>query len=56
MKYLLSLMLVTAMTCIEVYSSFAHNVKRCENSEAICYIYYAGNRGGISCKFKEQEQ
>lgn len=59
-KYLLSLMLVAIMTCIDV----GNHIKRCENEEVICYVYDSGWAGfaksgrgaGISCKFKEQEQ
>jgi hypothetical protein len=29
-------------------------VRRCENSEVVCYFYHEGNRGGLSCKFKEK--
>lgn len=54
MKYLLSLMLVTNLVCETVYQSLFVTVERCENKEVICYIYYSD--GGISCKFKEQEQ
>lgn len=60
MKYLLSLILVATMTCIDI----GNNIKRCENEEVICYVYDSGWAGfaksgrgaGISCKFKEQEQ
>lgn len=55
MKPLLSLMLVTAMTCSMV-NAYPSNLWRCENDEAICYISSKNGRvSGISCKFKEQE-
>lgn len=54
MKYLLSLMLTTTLVCETVYSSLTLKIERCENNEIICYIYKFD--GGISCKFKEQEQ
>lgn len=59
MKHLLSLMLVATMTCeiIDTKGDFHwFNIYRCENDEVICYITSSGKKGGISCKFKEQEQ
>lgn len=57
MKYLLSLMLVTAMTCkcLVAQPLGSCRIERCENDEAICYIYDGYKAGGLSCKFKEQE-
>ena len=54
MKYLLSLILVTAMTCETIHTGHWYKIRRCENDEVICYVYFVD--GGISCKFKEQEQ
>lgn len=54
MGYLLSLMLVATFVCQEVYSSWGVPIIRCENKEVICYINIY--EGGMSCKFKEQEQ
>ena len=54
MKYLLSLMLVATFVCETVYNSFTLTIERCENNEIVCYIQKFN--GGISCKFKEQEQ
>lgn len=48
-KILFSLMLVTAMTCTKM----GNGIYRCENEEAICYIYDGYKEGGIDCKFKE---
>lgn len=59
MKYLLSLMLIATMTCkgIEIKgTSHWFYIYRCENNEVICYITSGGKQGGVSCKFKEQEQ
>lgn len=57
MKYLLSLMLVTAMTCQSVKTPMGYaRMYRCENDEVICYYYENYYKGGMSCKFKEQEQ
>lgn len=51
-KILLSLMLVTAMTCTKM----TDGVYRCENDEVVCYVFKEFKTGGgISCKFKEQE-
>ena len=59
MRYLLSLMLVATMTCKEIEikenSPWVY-IYRCENNEVICYITSGAKKGGISCKFKEQEQ
>ena len=46
-KYLLSLMLVTAMSCEVVLSNLTTVIKRCENNEVICYTN--SYNGGISC-------
>ena len=54
MRYLLSLMLVATFVCQEVYSTWGFSIQRCENKEVICYIHLL--RGGVFCKFKEQEQ
>lgn len=27
---------------------------RCENDEVVCYLFQDYNKGGMSCKFKEQ--
>lgn len=59
MKYLLSLMLVATMTCKEIDVEGSRpwvNIYRCENDEVICYVVSGAKKGGISCKFKEQEQ
>ena len=59
MKYLLSLMLVATMTC-EIIDTKGNSpwsdIYRCENDEVVCYITSGDKEGGISCKFKEQEQ
>lgn len=55
-KILWSLMIVTAFTCESVYSTFNREIYRCENDEVVCYIYDGIKKGGVSCKFKEQEQ
>lgn len=55
-KFLWSLMIVTAFTCKSVYSTFNNEIYRCENDEVICYIFDGLKKGGIFCKFKEQEQ
>lgn len=41
-------LLVFAMTCERVIDTMP-GVYRCENSEAVCYVYTGVN---ISCKFK----
>ena len=56
-KILFSLMIATSFVC----SVVSDNIKRCENDEAICYIYDSGWAGfaksgrgaAISCKFKQ---
>lgn len=53
MKYLLSLILLITFTCETVYSGLVP-IERCENDEVICYINKF--KGGVFCKFKEQEQ
>lgn len=59
MKCLLSLMLVATMTC-KIIDKTGNgpwaSIYRCENDEVICYITSGAKQGGISCKFKEQEQ
>lgn len=52
MKKLLSTLFVFTMVCTRTYESLTHGILRCENKEAVCYIYYGGNRGGMDCKFK----
>ena len=48
-KFLLSLLLVTAMVCEKIMAGTI--LYRCENSEVVCYVNKYN--GGISCKFKE---
>lgn len=55
MRYLLSLMLVTVMTCKRIDAD-GISIYRCENNEVICYVTTTYYSDGISCKFKEQEQ
>lgn len=54
-KILWGLMIVTAFTCKTVYSIINNEIYRCENDEVVCYIYDGIKKGGISCKFKEQD-
>lgn len=59
MKYLLSLMLIVTMTCKDIEikgKSFWGKIYRCENDEVVCYYVFGDKKGGLSCKFKEQEQ
>lgn len=52
-------MLVATMTCEIIDTKGGYllsSVYRCENDEVICYIISGIKKGGISCKFKEQEQ
>lgn len=51
-KFMLSLLLVTPLVCTKMNSDVGE-IKRCENDEVICYVYYSD--GGMSCKFKEKE-
>lgn len=47
----------TVPTSTHVFENCAiigNGVSRCENSEAICYVYKSYNRGGLSCYFKEK--
>ena len=53
MKCLLSLVLVTTFACETVYNTFSLTIERCENDEIVCYI--DNSKGGMSCKFKEQD-
>lgn len=66
-RYILSLLLVTALTCRMVELEFPNErfvgidyVFRCENDEVICYLFRHksgyGGMGGMSCKFKELKQ
>lgn len=34
-------------------SGLFDSIKRCENVEAVCYVYTSYQKGGIDCKFKE---
>lgn len=52
-KILFSLILLITFTCETVYSGLVP-IERCENDEVICYINKF--KGGVFCKFKEQEQ
>ena len=64
-RYILSLLLVTALTCRGVETEtpnerFLHinRMLRCENDEVVCYLYLDNigdaGRGGMSCKFKDK--
>ena len=60
-KILVMMILGFGMNCLEIESNLAGNtgIFRCENFEAVCYVYSKttavgeGHGGGISCKFKE---
>ena len=58
-KFLFGLLLANSFTC----EYLGDGIKRCENKEAICYIYdtdaafftKSGRGSGISCKFKDKK-
>lgn len=56
-KFMLSLILVTPLVCKSVNPTgfISERYKRCENDEVVCYVLIGSRRGGLSCKFKEEE-
>lgn len=62
----LMLFLLTSCTCAHpvkvetnnkpIEKNWNPSVKRIENSEVICYVYYRGYAGGLSCKWKDENE
>ena len=45
-----------AIVCQEIDDNvFGSTFMRCENDEVMCYVFTSGYRGGMSCKFKEEQ-
>ena len=54
MKKILCLLLVTPLVCKLIETDYKY-IWRCENNEVVCYMFSSYKEGGgISCKFKEQ--